>query len=53
MLRFLFAGLLALTLWAVVATAQTRPPLRENPTINEPLFAGFVGDAIRKNCDAI
>ncbi len=51
--RFLFAALLALTASALAAPAQTRPPLRENPAINEPLFAGFVGDAIRKNCDAI
>ena len=53
MLRILLAGLLALTLSGIAAPAQTRPPLRENPTINEPLFAGFVGDAIRKNCESI
>jgi len=55
MIRHLVATTLAAGLvWAALpAAAQTRPPLRENESINAPLLAGFVGDAIRQNCDTI
>lgn len=51
----LLAASLIVTLLAAAlsASAQTPPPLRENDAINTSLFAGFVGDEIRKNCDTI
>ena len=44
-----------LTLFALSfsGVAHARPHLRDNPSINDPLFAGFVGDEIRKRCDSI